>query len=624
MKSFFAAMIFACFCAASAVQAQVATVMEDVTEVEYLSPTNCTTHHRTTIRIENKRGMDLADFSCSCDKNTALASFSGEITYPKTGASKKIKKNDLQRSEYSSNLATDSYYYYYTPTPADYPFTITYDWVSKETGAILSLASFMPQLGCDVDVKSASYTVTYAPDVEIHYSLSNISSSVQKETLGDGKHRLTLQMENIPALKSEKFMPSIRTLLPKAYFVPDTFAFDKTNGSLTTWQSFGVWLRSLQDGRDALPEELKQKLHQLTDGCADQHQKLLLVYRLLEESTRYVSIQLGIGGLQPAPAADVFKQGFGDCKGLSNFTVAMLKEVGIDADYVVIGTRYEDLPTDFAAMAMLNHAIARVNMPDGAVWMECTNPKYPLGYVHQGIANHNAVLVTANGGEKVRLPKYSAAENADSISMKIDLNADGSARLEVKERALNACFEDYAFMLNLEADKQRGRIRDRLSLSDFVFDSHSVRQLHRLDLVTDERLPVIMTEFDGKCRKYSSMTGSRMFVNLLPFANAGKVSASATRANPVQITDYDRSRIMHIELAIPDGFGVEFVPEAVNEETEFGSIKADIKSQDKGITADICLTYSSAIHPADKYPQACNFVNKVAELLSSKIVLKKE
>lgn len=624
MKRLCVAIALAYLCVVNAVKAQVATVVEDATEVEYLSPTNCVTHHRTTVLVDNQRGLTFADFFCPCDKNSELSSFSGEIKYIKSGASKKIKKNELHRSEYSSNLATDSYYFFYSPTPASYPFCVTYEWTTKDTGAILSLDSFSPQPGCDVNVVKASYTATYSSDVQIHYTLSNIESEVKTETLADGKNRLTLVLKDIPALKSEKFMPSLSTLLPKAYFVPETFVFDKTNGTLSTWQSFGKWLRTLQEGRDVLSDDLKQKLHLLTDGYPDSYQKLLLVYRLLEESTRYVSIQLGIGGLQPAPASEVFKHGFGDCKGLSNLTVAMLKEVGIDADYVVIGTKHENLPTDFANMSMLNHAIVRVNMPEGEVWLECTNPEYPLGYVHQDIANHEAIIVTDSGGEKARLPKYAAEQNTDSVSVKIVLGADGSASIRTEEQAKNACYESWVPMLHIDADKQRERLRDRLALPNFVFDSHSIAQQLCQDRIKNECLPIINTHFDGNCRKYANITGTRMFANLYPFSSGSKVNATDVRINPVQITDYDRCRIIHIEMLLPDGYGIEFMPPAVNEENVFGNVVSEIKSESNAIIADIRLSYNANTYSADKYPEACSFVNRISELLSSKVVLKKE
>jgi len=56
----------------------------------------------------------------------------------------------------------------------------------------------------------------------------------------------------------------------------------------------------------------------------------------MQDHTRYISIQLGIGGWQPFDAAFVQEHGYGDCKALSNYMVALLKTAGITAYSVLI------------------------------------------------------------------------------------------------------------------------------------------------------------------------------------------------------------------------------------------------------------------------------------------------
>lgn len=601
--------------------AQVATIIEDATQIEYLSSKNCISHHKMVVQVNNERGLHYAEFGTRCDDNISLASFCGELSYAKGGSAKKIKKGELKRSEYSDMLATDSYHYSYTPTPSSYPCTVTYEWTERSTDAVLGLDVFSPQPGFDLDVKKSSYAVTYTPDVEIYHALYNIDAQVKEETLPDGKRKLSLELNDLPPVKSAKFLPSSDKVFPHAYFVPSAFTFGKTSGSLATWQSFGLWVHSIQENRMELPDALKTKLHEMTDGCSDPYQKLLKVYRLLEESTRYVSIQLGIGGLQPASAADVFRQGFGDCKGLSNYTVAMLREVGIDADYVVIGTKHKDLPTDFANMGMLNHAIAKANMPDGEVWIECTNPKLPLGYVHQGIAGHNAVIIKAGGGEKVRLPQYTVEDNTDSICIKVNLNKDGSAQIMVEEQERNSLYEDDKYLLDIEPDKQRNEFRSQLSLPNFEFASHSVEQLYRQDRIKDERLPQLNLKFEGTCKKYANVTGSRLFVPLLPYGAPSPVNATSTRALPVQLCDEDYVRICHLEMAVPEGYTVEFLPAAQNERNEFGSIQSSLTNADGKIIVDIRSERYSTVQTAGKYQDLCAFVNKLSDFLNTKVVL---
>ena len=88
-------------------------------------------------------------------------------------------------------------------------------------------------------------------------------------------------------------------------------------------------------GRDVLPEEVKKKVHELTDNKGDK-EKISVLYDFLQKNTRYISIQLGIGGWQPFEASYVAEKKYGDCKALSNYMIALLKEAGITGKYVEI------------------------------------------------------------------------------------------------------------------------------------------------------------------------------------------------------------------------------------------------------------------------------------------------
>ena len=84
---------------------------------------------------------------------------------------------------------------------------------------------------------------------------------------------------------------------------------------------------------------------------------------------------------------------------------AMLTELGIPSTYTVISTTSRRLLADFASANQNNHVILQVPLPNDTLWIECTNPTLPLGYVHHSIAGHDALLIGPDGGTLYRLPK---------------------------------------------------------------------------------------------------------------------------------------------------------------------------------------------------------------------------
>ncbi len=55
----------------------------------------------------------------------------------------------------------------------------------------------------------------------------------------------------------------------------------------------------------------------------------------MQDKTRYISVQIGIGGWKPMLADDVNKLGYGDCKGLTNYTKALLEAVDVPSYYTL-------------------------------------------------------------------------------------------------------------------------------------------------------------------------------------------------------------------------------------------------------------------------------------------------
>src|SRR6185437_13760781 len=133
---------------------------------------------------------------------------------------------------------------------------------------------------------------------------------------------------------------------------------------------------------DVLPENTKLQIHALVDTITDVHRKVYALYRYLQKNTHYISVQFGIGGWQPFPADYVANKRYGDCKALSNYMVALLKEAGIKGKYVEIMAEKDAPPMiDKFSCSQFNHAISCVPLDKDTIWLECTNQTVSPGYM---------------------------------------------------------------------------------------------------------------------------------------------------------------------------------------------------------------------------------------------------
>ncbi|NJO92053.1 MAG: transglutaminase domain-containing protein [Chloroflexia bacterium] len=189
----------------------------------------------------------------------------------------------------------------------------------------------------------------------------------------------TWQEENIPAEKPEdRFMISFDKKTPYLLTSPNEFIMGGLNGNMADWKTFGSFFYNLNSNRDNLSPEFETRIKQLVNNVTDKKEIVKILYNYLQKNTRYVSIQLGIGGYQTLEASFVEKKGYGDCKALSNYMKAMLKSLGI-ASYQALISSEEDIIAEFPSN-QFDHVILCVPLQKDTLWLECTNQTIPFNF----------------------------------------------------------------------------------------------------------------------------------------------------------------------------------------------------------------------------------------------------
>ena len=594
--------------------AQNAIVEESLTDVECISTTHAIIRFKEVTTILNEHGADLATFVCSCSKNDKLTAFKGQVTDSSGRVIRKIKESELKQTEYSPYLAIDDYKVYYDYTPPVYPVTINYEWTIDSHDNLIEFPRFCPQTDYDISVKKASYTLTAPRELAVRHALLNIDASVCVSENTKGSQVLSLELSDLPALKDEPYSPPLRERLPMAYFAPTDFTYYGTQGSLKDWREYGKWEYSLINGSETLPDAVCQELHQLTDGLKTDREKIKALYQRLEKTTRYVAVLLGIGGQKPAPAANVCKSGFGDCKGLSNYMRAMLKVVGIPSNYVTISTTNRQLLKDFASVGQMNHVILQVPLQGDTLWLECTNPQLPMGYVHEDIAGHNAIEVSEAGGRLVQLPVYADSTNLMHSKIHIQLDLKGAADVSLLQDFHNWQYEHYIPLLKMD-EKDRHKTLQRMIRVPQA-------EIGRMDVREDGA--TITVDAEIKSQRYATTTGQRLFVPVCPIHNG----YSTPPALPNRQEDiYLESGYLdkdEITLTIPEGYEIEAMPKDQTVEQSFGTFSFTVKRDGSEVRIQNSLLMKSGTYDKSQYPQFIDFMKKISGIYSQKIVLKKQ
>lgn len=130
------------------------------------------------------------------------------------------------------------------------------------------------------------------------------------------------------------------------------------------WTAIGNWYTTLASPSAQATPDLSARAKELVAGQSDFTARLQNIASYMQRNIRYVGIEIGIGGLQPHSADDVFRNRYGDCKDKATLLRAMLESVGIHSTWVLVDTRRGFVDPQIPSIDG-NHAIAAIEIPAG-------------------------------------------------------------------------------------------------------------------------------------------------------------------------------------------------------------------------------------------------------------------
>ncbi|MCC3158833.1 DUF3857 domain-containing protein [Hymenobacter sp. 15J16-1T3B] len=452
-----------------------------------------------------------------------------------------------------------------------YPYTAEFEYEVSTTNT-LHFPTWRPQDEEHVSVEHATLRVVTPAELPLRYLEERLPSGSAVAKSQQGSQLVyTWQLQELPATELEPQSPPLEELVPTVYTAPTAFEVQGVRGDLTSWQGLGQWEYQLNQDRGQLSPETTAKVAELVKGIADPKERARRVYQYLQSSTRYVSIQLGIGGYQAFPASTVASTGYGDCKALSNYCMALLKAAEVPSYCALVGAgrNRAALRTGFPSN-QFNHMILCVPLKQDTVWLECTSQSEAFGYMGAFTGGRQALLLTPQGGQLVRTPRYTTPdENRQFRRAEVQIDEQGHGRATVRTRSTGLQQDELSQVLHqLSADEQRKYVYKQLALPAVTIEQHALQpDLRGPRPAMTERLTLALPS-------YASRTGRRLFLtpNLLnrlppPAPHVGARQAPLQLNLPFVDADTIRYRV-------PAGYKPESVPAPVQLRTAFGSYDA--------------------------------------------------
>ncbi|WP_422355594.1 DUF3857 domain-containing protein [Roseivirga pacifica] len=573
---------------------------------------------KKAITIFNEDARDLAVFY---QTYTGLRKIKKvEIAYYDKNGERldKVKNSEIEDVNItsSSSLYDDNKVKYYAPPAYEYPFTVEYSF-EYDYQSMLYFPEFKPEVFERVGIEVSSYTLRKPKNYEVKYHLLNDVGEPEMSS-EEGMDVLRWEVSSRKPKEQEYRGKSIAKLSPHVLLAPTEFAMEGYEGNLKDWNTFGKWLGALNKGRDALSDGTKQEINALVENVASEREKVRLIYEYMQSKTRYVSIQLGIGGFQPFTAQEVIDTGYGDCKALTNYTYSLLKHAGISSNYVAIygGAGADAIESDFAS-TQFNHVILAVPMEQDTVWLECTSQVAPFNFLGSFTDNRYGLMVTEDGGVLVKTPKYKAEDSRQSRVINITLSENGDAEVIASTEFTGKQYgQNYWRATEGESDMRKYLLKT-IDLPTFNLGSFEYEDIRSAES------PVLKETISLNIPKFASKSGSRLFLNPNVL---NRISVSppkdSDRVSPI-LMDFGYYDIDTVNLSIPEGFRMEFEMEPVSIESEFGSYKLEYSFDNETSTLQFIreIKVNEGVFEAQLYEDFRSFMRDVSKHDRGKIVL---
>lgn len=568
------------------------------------------------ITILNEKGSLYATRTVGYDKLEKITDFSATVY---DAAGKQIKK--LRTKDISDQSAYDGFSLYSdqriksaTLAQANYPYTVEfeyeveYKYLYSIPGAIIA--------GEKKSIQHTSYQLIYPPEFAPRYITLNIGESPKKEKLSDGRESVSWSFENVKPVTFEPHGPRHSELLPQILAAPTSFEYDGFAGSMVSWKEYGAWNAQLINGREELPEATKQRVRELTKGLTTVEQKAKGLYEFLQNRTRYVSIQEGVGGLQPFAASVVDETGYGDCKALSNYMVALLKEAGVKGYYTQIraGENEPDILLDFPSHQS-NHIIVAVPSGKDTLWMECTSQKAPFGYLGSFTGDRSALMITEEGGKMVRTPSYKAEQNKQSRFADVVVDVLGNAKATVRTTYSGMQYENGGLdgLLDNQYDDQKKWVQDNTHIPSFSVNTFSMKGIK-------SKIPSAFVNLDLTLNRYASASGKRLFIapNLMNRVTFIPEKVEDRQTAVVRYSNY--LDLDTVTFHFPEILYPEFLPQAVKIYSRFGEYETSYQLNAGTLVYIRKMKVWKGRFPKDSYNELIDFYKNVNKSDNMKLV----
>lgn len=516
--------------------------------------------------VWNARGAALSQLMVSYNKHTMVDGIEGAQFDMAENKVKDLKSKEiLDRPAYDGfSLFSDARIKSHQFNSGEYPYRIYYSYSLKFSHNMYGM-NFTPRFDPSVTVDSFIGNLIFSKELEPSYRMKGSKGKVERI---EAKNKIIVSyiVTDLQAEELEPYAPPFGMLVEGMDVFCNQCSYAGYRTIAGDWKGFGELIVNLNEGRDLLPASLVSSLIKMTEN-EDREGKIKKVYEYLQKNTRYVSVQIGVGGFQPIQAQEVFTNGYGDCKGLSNLMRSMLSAIGIKSNYVLVEAGEDPYVIDTSFVYdPFNHAILCVPDDNDTIWLECTRRFNPCGYLGSFTGNRKALIIEKGNSHLVSTNAYDHNDNIAISHLKARLESNGDIHVDISMKCNNES-QDLLRQLQHDVDPS---VSVRYWQQAFSIPSYVINQV---DINSHEDEPISDVNIQITVSKALSNSGARMFMTPVYTHTIKEKMLKDTARNNELYINKAFTEIDTFSFAIPEGYRLESGGKTLSLINDFGSFE---------------------------------------------------
>ncbi len=264
-----------------------------------------------------------------------------------------------------------------------------------------------------LDVKSASLRVLWSNDVAMHWKAPETAGArISKQGA------MTELVVTKPSLAKVDMPDDAPTRYRMGPLVEVSSFADWQAVSRTASKAYAPRASIAADG------ELAGIVEEIAAKTADPVERTAAALRVVQDDIRYLFRGMENGNYTPQTPDKTWSLRYGDCKAKSLLLATMLRELGIEADLMLVNSTYGDaLPGRLPSFAVFDHVIVRAMIDGKDYWLDGTRVGDRIGDIADTPDFAYALPVTATGSDLIAIPVRPLGRPASKVTLRYDSSA---------------------------------------------------------------------------------------------------------------------------------------------------------------------------------------------------------